>query len=91
MPRNSKEYNHDYYIKNKDRILENISTLVRCECGCKVQNQKLERHKKSTKHQKLLNIGNRSVEFTAAIETINAAIRSFSPEDKKLIKKAICV
>ena len=40
----------EYYEKNKDRYRQ----IVSCECGCEVTQMSLLRHKKSVKHNKLM-------------------------------------
>ena len=60
------DYHKEYRDKNKEKIVENkkqyyelnkekILEKVTCECGCVVVKKCLLRHKKSTKHIKLLN------------------------------------
>ena len=50
-----KKYNSTYYNKNKDKLLENMKTKIKCECGASVCKINLYRHLKTNKHQKFLN------------------------------------
>ena len=45
-----KEQKRVYREKNKDKIKEEVI----CECGCEIQKYQLNRHKKSAKHQLLM-------------------------------------
>jgi hypothetical protein len=50
MVKMSKEYQKEYYEKNKGRILETMNREVECDvCKCIVRKCKLNRHKKSNK------------------------------------------
>jgi hypothetical protein len=44
--------NKEYYEKNKDKIFEK----VKCECGCEISKQHLNRHQKSKKHIDLMSM-----------------------------------
>lgn len=44
-----------YYKKNKDKINEQRAMKVPCECGCMVVKRQIARHKKTSKHVKLMN------------------------------------
>ena len=48
------EVNNKYNQDNKEKISEKRSEKVICECGCEVVKQQLLKHKRTTKHQKLL-------------------------------------
>jgi hypothetical protein len=51
-----KEYNNEYNKINKEQIRERTSQKVLCECGSKLSQGHLSRHKKtSQKHQNYLN------------------------------------
>lgn len=63
---NSKEYYEDnkerikqrvknYYHNNKDKTKEQRTKKVVCECGAEVQHRELSRHKKTKKHNDLIN------------------------------------
>tara|TARA_R110001606_G_scaffold14424_1_gene60940 strand:- start:36 stop:572 length:537 start_codon:yes stop_codon:yes gene_type:complete len=40
-----------YNIKNRDKILDNLKVKVLCEmCNCKIRKQHIKRHKKTKKH-----------------------------------------
>ncbi len=44
-----KEYNKEYYAKNKAKIAEDLSKMIVCEdCGTTCTHQHYKRHKKST-------------------------------------------
>ena len=47
-----KENHKQYYNNNKDKILEKII----CECGCEVVKIALQRHKRTNKHKKLVQL-----------------------------------
>jgi hypothetical protein len=49
------QYKKQYYELNKEHISQQMKQKVTCECGCVFTKTNLERHKKSTKHAKLLN------------------------------------
>jgi tRNA A37 threonylcarbamoyladenosine dehydratase len=44
----------EYYIQNIDRIKAKNSVPHLCECGCTIQHAEISRHKKSNKHNKLM-------------------------------------
>jgi len=50
------EYKHGYYEQNKDKIAERKKQKITCECGCVVRKSDLAKHKRSKKHQDLLNM-----------------------------------
>ena len=45
------EQQKQYYNENKEKILEKVI----CECGCEIVKHQLNRHKKTKKHQELMN------------------------------------
>ena len=45
-----REYNHKYYLENKERIMERLKTHVVCECGCSVQKMNMAKHRATKKH-----------------------------------------
>jgi len=48
----SKEYNAEYYRKNKKRILKNMEEKVKCEiCEKTVSRCNMEKHKQTMKHK----------------------------------------
>ena len=55
MPSNSKEYQNEYYLKNRDKILASIYIKVKCKiCGAEYKKTHLLRHMKSNKCKKNL-------------------------------------
>ena len=48
------EYWKQYRTENKSKIAEKKKQKVTCECGCSVAKQNLSKHKKSKKHQRLI-------------------------------------
>ena len=50
------EQGKDYYKANKDEILENLKVKITCECGCIVNKSDIPRHKRTIKHQELMQI-----------------------------------
>ncbi len=50
-PEKKKEYNKQYYIKNKKRHLDKLTEKLPCECGKYVQRVNMHRHKESLKHK----------------------------------------
>jgi len=50
------EKKKQYYLENKDKIFEQRKQKITCECGCIISQNNLERHKRSKRHQDLLNI-----------------------------------
>jgi hypothetical protein len=46
-----KEYFKDYYQENKDKIKEQQSQLIECQCGSVSRKSDIAKHKKSKKHQ----------------------------------------
>lgn len=50
-----KEKRKASYQKNKDKILEQMSEKIICECGCSTTRGTITRHRKSQKHIKLIN------------------------------------
>jgi len=49
-----KDYNKDYYMKQREKILAKAKTKVMCECGCEVQLFNMNCHKKTKKHLRLV-------------------------------------
>jgi predicted HD phosphohydrolase len=49
-----KDYNKDYYNKQREKILAKAKTKVMCECGCEVQLFNVNCHKKTKKHLRLV-------------------------------------
>ena len=49
------ENKKQYYLEHKEQIAEQRKQKITCECGCIVTNRHLERHKRSKKHQDLIN------------------------------------
>ena len=53
-------YNHEYYLKRRNEILEKAKTKIKCECGCEIQQNNMNEHKKTNKHLKYIeNIRNK--------------------------------
>ena len=50
-----KDYLKQYYENNKQTISEKDKVKIECECGSVVRKADISRHRKSTKHQKLIN------------------------------------
>ena len=46
-----KDYNHTYYCKHKEDIINHLSKNVECECGGIYKLYNLSRHKKTMKHK----------------------------------------
>jgi hypothetical protein len=44
-----------YYIEHKDELLEYKKQKITCDCGCVIRKDALARHKRSKKHQDLMN------------------------------------
>ena len=49
------EYKKKCFEKNKERYMEMAREEIVCECGCKIQRQEMNRHKKTKKHMNFLN------------------------------------
>ena len=49
-----KDYKHDWYIKNADRIKEWKNGLVNCSCGFTYTTANKAKHERSQKHQNYL-------------------------------------
>jgi len=49
------EYGKIYREENTDKIKEQRAIKVACECGCMVNKRQLDRHKRTSKHIKLMN------------------------------------
>ena len=49
------ERNKQYRLEHRDKILERNKQNITCECGCIITQCNLPRHKRSLKHQDLLN------------------------------------
>ena len=49
-----KEYNADYYQKNKDKIIKRLTEKVTCTCGRTVGKNSLKSHLKTKIHAKYL-------------------------------------
>jgi hypothetical protein len=64
MTKNNKltqaEYQKQYHEKNKDKLTEYATTLIECECGLQVTNRHHSRHKKSAKHNQIMDIINKN-------------------------------
>ena len=52
---------HQHYINNKERLLNDKKMRITCECGCQISKRHIARHKKSIKHQNLINNMNNNV------------------------------
>jgi hypothetical protein len=48
------EQKKEYRETNKESIAEKSKEKIKCECGCEVRRDSLTRHKRSTKHIKLM-------------------------------------
>lgn len=46
-----REYNKNYYLENRKKILEEKKTPIVCKCGETITKSNMIRHKKSEKHQ----------------------------------------
>jgi hypothetical protein len=94
MSSSKQRCNHEYYVKNKNHILETMYASVECECGYHVQKQKLARHKRSKKHATMLELiksaPTRAIENSALlIAKLSAELQKLPLEHKALIKKLI--
>lgn len=49
------EYKKQYHQNNKEKAKEKGKEIVSCECGCNITRAKMSRHKKSMKHDFLMN------------------------------------
>ena len=49
------EKKQQYYLKHKDKIAEREKQKIICDCGCIISQNNLPRHKRSLKHQDLMN------------------------------------
>lgn len=48
----SKDYNKDYYAKNKERLLANACTKIRCEhCNMECSKSNMSKHIQTEKHK----------------------------------------
>jgi hypothetical protein len=54
-PNKTKEGKKRYYLNNIDKIKEKNKEKINCQCGCAVIKYNLARHKRSIKHQTLIN------------------------------------
>jgi len=54
--RTKKEYKKKYHEENIEKIKENRSKKIVCECGCEITNHCQARHKKSNKHLELMKL-----------------------------------
>ena len=52
------EYNKNYYKEHKERLNKEKNRKITCICGLLVSFNNLMRHKKSFKHNKILNNNN---------------------------------
>lgn len=50
-----KIYQKQYYEENANKIKQYKSEKIKCECGCEITKCSLTRHKKTQKHQELMN------------------------------------
>ena len=50
-----KKRRKEYYLQNTDKILELQKEKIQCECGCFVNTSGIAKHRKSQKHNKLMN------------------------------------
>ena len=46
----------DYYIENRNTILQSKAVIVECECGVKLRRGDIARHKKGTKHNMVVSL-----------------------------------
>jgi hypothetical protein len=49
-------YQTKYYDEHRERILARLTEVVVCECGCSVQKVNMPKHKKTKKHQVVMEI-----------------------------------
>lgn len=54
MPPNSKEYNKEWYDKNKDKHNKYMSTQIECECGRIISRNSKKAHLETAMHKRLL-------------------------------------
>ena len=52
--RTKKEYIKEWRENNKGKIAERKSQKIACNCGCSIARSNLAKHKRTTKHQKLM-------------------------------------
>ena len=52
---NNKDYFKQYRENNKETLAEKGKIKIECECGALVSNKNISTHRKTTKHQKLIN------------------------------------
>ena len=45
----------EYYQDNRDKIKARKSIKMKCECGCEVRKDSIYKHRKSKKHERLMN------------------------------------
>jgi hypothetical protein len=50
-----KQFNDKYYISNRDKILANQRRPCQCQCGLIITYSALPKHRKSKRHNNLLN------------------------------------
>ena len=51
-PEYVKQYNQKYYAKTKEGTLAKLKEKVVCECGCILTQGRLNKHRKTKKHEK---------------------------------------
>ena len=49
------EYGKQYREDNKDKLKERREEQIQCECGCLISRPKIQRHRRSRKHEQLMN------------------------------------
>jgi hypothetical protein len=95
MTKNLAEYNREYYLKNRDRILKSIrDDIVECGCGSKIQKHEYKKHKGTQKHimwqSLVLASGGGIINSNAdAISKIGELLKSLPPDQKTLIRSLI--
>ena len=53
--RTIKEYHQEYYLNNKEQLIEKAKEKISCECGKEITIHNIYRHKKSKKHLNFIN------------------------------------
>jgi hypothetical protein len=89
MPNNKSANMHEYYIRNKSRILDAVNAPVERECGCSVHKSEDSSHAKAYKHQKYMLRKGFPNSCCDVVEKIYVLANKLSREDKALIGNGI--
>ena len=55
-PEERKEYNKQYYLNNREKILENYAKKVQCKCGKKLSKANYYDHLKTKLHKRRMEL-----------------------------------